>query len=214
MICNSLKECIEKTHHMEPTEKKRRRNGKQTSASGQKERSIYEQPLGNSPCCNESLQKGCIEFLDCRPQAACHENGKSYILNQSQEYPRHEIIMLHIDSGVITNPEADSVNKCDYVILVKDRDKNGKRKNTAILIELKGKAVLHALKQLIATLNQPEFQPAWNDCARVFGRIVCKASVLRIRSNDDFIAAKEAFLLRGGNLEIGEDSYTEEYGKL
>lgn len=214
MICDKLKECTEKTHHVAPTEKKKRIKGKKTASSRNIETNIYQQPLCMSPCSSESQQKKCIVFIDRRSKLTCEENGKSYTLDQSQVYPRHEVIKLHIDGGVITDPEASTVNKCDYVLLVKDGAQDGQKRNTAILVELKGKAVLHALKQLMCTLQQPEFQSVWNSYARVFGRIVCTSSIPRIQSNDAFLEAKEEFLLRGGNLVIEEESYQEEYRNL
>lgn len=214
MICNTLKECTESMHHVVPMEKKKRKKGKKTASVRNKETNVYQQPLCMSPCSSESQQRRCIEFLDCRSNSTCEENGKSYTLDQSQEYPRHEVIKLHIDGGVITNPEASTVNKCDYVLLVRDGVQKGQKRNTAVLVELKGKKVPHALKQLMGTLRQLEFQPVWNSYARVFGRIVCTSSIPRIQSNDDFIEAKEAFLSKGGNLVIREESYVEEYGRL
>lgn len=121
--------------------------------------------------------------------------------------------MLHIDGGAITNPEACTVDKCDYALWVKDGLQRDRKKDTAILIELKGKDVRHAVRQVMETLHQPEFSAAWRECARVYGRIVC-TSVPRIRSNDEIMEAKEEFMMRGGNLVIKEESYIDVYKEL
>lgn len=213
MICNSLKECVEGTRHIVPKEKKTGRKGKKKDAAC-KRIDIYQQPLCQSPCRSEEQQKRCIEYIDCRSRATCTENGKRYTLDQSQEYPRHEIVKLHIDGGVISNPEASTVMKCDYVILIKEGIGTAGKRNTAILVELKGKDVHHALEQIMAALHQTEFVPVWESCARVYGRIVCKSSVPRIWSTENFITAKEAFLKRGGNLGLKEEEYSEEYRNL
>lgn len=216
MICPTLKECIEGTRHVVPKEKKTRKRGKGAVDRKKDEKAdIYQLPLCPSPCCSKEQQDRCIEFIDCRPRIACSERGKSYTLDQSQEYPRHEIIQLHMDGGVISNPEASTVSKCDYVVLIKEGAASTGGKRTAILIELKGKEIHHALEQIMATLHRPEFDSVWRDCSRVFGRIVCKsASVPRIWSTDKFMAAKEEFLTRGGNLKLGEATYLEEYRNL
>lgn len=213
MICNKLKECINKTRHVVPTDEKGKKKGKRTAIGKSKEMDIYQQPLCQSPCCSKTQQNRCIGFIDCRSQPTCTENGKSYTLNQSREYPRHEVIKLRIDGGVITEPEASTLTKCDYALIIKDEFSNKGKKGTAILIELKGKGIRHALEQLKATLHQPEFEAVWDSCARVFGRVVC-TSVPRAYSNDDFIILKEEFLNMGGRLLIIEKSFNEDYRNL
>lgn len=75
----------------------------------------------------------------------------------------------------------------------------------------KGKQVDHALKQLKATLYQAELAPLWESSARVFGRIVCKASVPRIQRTDAYLAMEEEFRKRGGSLKMQEVVFEEEY---
>jgi hypothetical protein len=211
MICTELKECMEKTQHVFPKEKKTGKKGKRAAGVKKKEADLYQQPLCQPPCKSSERQKGCIEFLDCRPKVTCQEKGKSYTLDQGQENPRHEVMLLHIDGGVITNPEASTMNKCDYAILVREGASQTDKKMTAFLIELKGKQVDHALKQLKATLYQAELAPLWESSARVFGRIVCKASVPRIQRTDAYLAMDEEFRKRGGNLKMQEVVFEEEY---
>nr|WP_300816380.1 hypothetical protein [uncultured Acetatifactor sp.] len=213
MICSRVKECVECTRHMMHQAEKGKKKRNRAARKRDKEADCYMQPLCQSPCQDKSRQKGCIEFLDCRSKPSCTEKGKTYTLDQSQEYPKHEVMMLHIDGGAITNPEACTVDKCDYALWVKDGLQRDRKKDTAILIELKGKDVRHAVRQVMETLHQPEFCAAWRECARVYGRIVC-TSVPRIRSNDEIMEAKEEFLMRGGNLVIKEESYIDVYKEL
>lgn len=213
MICAKLKECMEKTQHVFPEEKKTGKKGKSAAGKNKKkkEADLYQQPLCLPQCGSRERQEGCIAFLDCRPKVTCSERGKSYTLDQGQENPKHEVILLHIDGGVISNPEASMANKCDYAILVREGTSRAEKKMTAFLVELKGKQVDHALKQLKATLHQTEFKPLWESCNRVFGRIVCTSSVPRIRRTDAYIATAEEFLERGGNLKMEEGAFEEEY---
>lgn len=212
MICNSLKECVEKTCHIRPnSEEKKRGKDKNIQNSHKKDFDIYKAPLSQPICKDPEQQKKCIEFLDCRSKAACTENGKSYTLDQSEGNPKHEILKLHMDKGAIIDQNGCNTNKCDYVLWVKE--KNATKRKTAILVELKGVSVQHAIKQLMATLRQPEFQEEWKLCDRIFGRIVC-TSVPRAMTNDARMEAKKEFLIRGGNLVIKENSYLEEYKSM
>lgn len=212
MICNSFKECIEKTHHAPAEEKGKKHNRKgKAQKANKKATDIYELPLCQSPCESRAQQEKCIEYMDCRPVTTCSENKKSYTFDQKEEYPRHEVLKLHMDGGVIRDADGINTNKCDYVVIVKE--KNASNRKTAILVELKGVSVQHAIKQVMATLTQPEFQAAWKSCDRVFGRIIC-TSVPRAMTNDTKIRAMREFLARGGNLVISEQSYTDEYGKI
>lgn len=212
MICTSFKECIEKTHHA-PVEEKSGKRGKKGKAQKTVKRGTdtYKLPLCQSPCKDRTQQERCIQSLDDRPLITCVENGKSYTLDQKEEYPRREVLNLHMDGGVITDAEGSSMNRCDYVVIVKE--KGASKGKTAILVELKGVSVQHAIKQIMATLGQPEFQAEWAECDRMFGRIIC-TSVPRAMTNDARIKAMKEFLNRGGNLVIKEQSYTEEYRKM
>lgn len=213
MICDRLKDCAECTHHLAPQKEKGTKKRNKAAQKKDKGANCSEQPLCHPPCQRKTQQDMCIEFLDSRSRPSCRERGKTYTLDQSQENPKHEVMMLHIDGGVITNPEAGSVDKCDFVLWIREGNRRGRKKDTAILIELKGKDIRHAVRQVTETLHQPEFSAAWDNCARVYGRIVC-ASVPRIRSTDEIMDAKEEFLTRGGNLRIKEESYIEEYKAL
>lgn len=212
MICNSLKECVEKTCHIQSqSEEKKRGKDKNRQKSYKKDFDIYKAPLSQPICKDPGQQEKCIDFLDCRSKAVCTENGKSYTLDQSEENPKHEILKLHMDKGAIIDQDGCNTNKCDYVLWVKE--KNAAKRKTAILVELKGVSVQHAIKQLMATLRQPEFQEEWKTCNRMYGRVVC-TSVPRAVTNDACMQAKREFLMRGGNLVIKENSYPEKYNDM
>ncbi len=212
MICDKVKECVEKTQHISPSEKAEKNRAKKAASNKQKKEDAYQYPLSEAPCGSDEYQKKCIAFLDIRSQAKCEENGKTYILDQSKKFPRYEILKLHIDKGIITDPEASIVNKCDYVLQIKDSLKG--EGGTVILVELKGKDTKHALKQLQATLNQKELRPLWDSQRRIFGRIVGKSMPPRIQNTDIYMDVKEAFFCRFGNLKIREENMREEYDEL
>lgn len=114
----------------------------------------------------------------------------------------------------IAEPEARTVNECDYVVLIRDSDVLAGKGGSAILVALKRTETKHALKQLLATLNQKELQPLWDSQRRVFGRVVCRATPPRIQNTDEYMEVKEAFFCRKGNIKIREESMVEEYDEL
>ena len=84
---------------------------------------------------------------------------------------RRQSVVYQIDGKIIT-----AGNKCDYLILArqdKPADDGDVEFWKSIFVELKGKDVLHALKQLDATLDNRIFQhPSVNE---VHARIVAKS---------------------------------------
>lgn len=205
MICGRVKECMEQTKHILPEKKK---NGKKRSQNGdQYKEDIYWQPLSQPPCGDSEQQKKCIAFLDKRSQISCEEKGKTYILDQSKEYQRHEVIKFRVDKGIITDPEASKGYKCDNALLIRDSD-------TVVLVELKGTDTRHAIQQLAATLFQEKLYPVWKSQQRVFGRVVCKSTPPRIQNTDEYMDLKEALLLLNGNLKIAEEIMVEKYQEL
>ncbi len=203
MICDKLKDCMEQTKHTESEKKgkKRPQNGKRSKDG------IYQQPLSQPPCGDIEKQKKCIDFLDNRSRIKCEEKGKTYILDQSKECPRHEIIKFFVDKGIITNPEASTNYKCDNALLVRDS-------GIVVLVELKGSDTHHAIKQLSATLLQKDLYPAWSSQQRVFGRVVCRSTPPRIQNTDEYMDLKEELHLLNGNLKIVEEIMVEKYDEL
>lgn len=213
MICDKVKECVEKTCHVQPPVKSKKQI-KKTKAHDKGKENVYQYPLGNSPCGSAECQKQCIVSLDNRSQVRCEENGKIYILDQSKKYPRFEVMDYHIDKGIVSEPEASSINKCDHLILIKDFDRFSKQEGTAILVELKGRDTRHALKQLYDTLNLQELQPVWKNQRRIFGRVICRSTPPRIRNTEEYLDVKEAFFEHHGNFKIREEKMEEEYDEL
>ena len=204
MICDKLKDCMEQTKHIEPEKKK----GKKRPQNGKRPKdSIYQQPLRQPPCGDIEKQKNCIDFFDNRSRIKCEEKGKTYILDQREEHPRHEIIKFIVDKGIITEPEASTVCKCDNALLVRDS-------GIVVLVELKGSDTHHAIKQLSATLSQEKLCSAWKSQKKVFGRVVCKSTPPRIWNTDECMDLKETFLSLNGNLKIAEEIMVEKYDEL
>ncbi len=204
MICDKVKDCMEQTKHIESEKKKgkkRPQNGKRSKEDN------YQQPLSQPPCGDIEKQKKCIDFLDNRSRIKCEEKGKTYILDQSKECPRHEIIKFFVDKGIITDPEASTNYKCDNALLVRDS-------GIVVLVELKGSDTHHAIKQLSATLLQKDLYPAWSSQRRVFGRVVCRSTPPRIQNTDEYMDLKEELHLLNGNLKIAEEIMVEKYDEL
>lgn len=215
MICNKIKECAEKTRHIQISEKDNKKNkGKKNNRKKTDQEAVYKFPLSKPPCGNTECQDRCIGFLDRRPKPKCEERGKAYTLDQSDNYPRHEVMMFHMDGGIISNPGANAVRKCDYVLLVKDSGAPDGNGGTVVLIELKGQAINQALNQIGETLKLKEMQPLLDSQKRVFGRIVCRSTPPRIRNTDEFLDVQEAFMRRNGQLKIFEESAVEKYADL
>ena len=204
MICDKVKDCMEQTKHIESEKKKgkkRPQNGKRSKEDN------YQQPLSQPRCGDIEKQKKCIDFLDNRSRIKCEEKGKTYILDQSKECPRHEIIKFFVDKGIITDPEASTNYKCDNALLVRDS-------GIVVLVELKGSDTHHAIKQLSATLLQKDLYPAWSSQRRVFGRVVCRSTPPRIQNTDEYMDLKEELHLLNGNLKIAEEIMVEKYDEL
>lgn len=214
MICNKAKECAETIRHLPRADASGKKRGKRKIRDKKRKEDAFKGSLSKSPCQSDECRKKCIVFLDNRTKAKCEENGKIYILDQSVQYPPHEILLFHIDGGVISDPEASKVNKCDYALLIKDSDSVRDRKGTAILVELKGVEVRHAYKQLFATLTQEELQPLWDGQRRIYGRIICKSMPPRIRNTEECMEAKAAFIRHHGNVKVWEDDMVEKYDEL
>lgn len=72
----------------------------------------------------------------------------------------------------------------------------------------------HALKQLLATLEQQQLQSLWDSQGRVFGRVICRSAPPRIRNTDEYMDVKAAFFARKGNIKIAEEDMEEAYDEL
>jgi hypothetical protein len=75
----------------------------------------------------------------------CEENRRKFTLNYPRNWTKTE--KIKIDDGLI---KVENIKKCDYVVIVID---NKDIKLHIYYIELKGKDVEHAIKQLKSTLE-------------------------------------------------------------
>lgn len=204
MVCNRFQECLETTRILEGAKIYPKTNKKKKAKRlEEKNKSLYSDPA----CGNQNIQKKCIAFFDRRSQPSCTEKGKTYTLNQSAT--NFQVLCFHIDGGVINSPEC---NKCDYAFFLKDNVDGGKGR--AVFIELKGKNIRHAMKQLNETLSLDAFKDVSSVYKKIYGRIVVTSSIPRLQSDDDFIELKERFIKLGGNLKIGEMNFVEQFDNL
>ena len=96
-----------------------------------------------------------IKSHDNRKSVVVEENKRKYILTNDLQ---KELIVYHIDGGVINNAEA---NKCDFGIYCEDK--------YLILIELKGSDYEHACEQIASTIKLMKIS---NLVDRIYARIV------------------------------------------
>lgn len=205
MICRQLKQCIKEAKYVDVVQKK---HGKKYVKGKGKRTPATEQVL-YTPCKKKECQEKCIVYLDKRAEGKCEENGVRYIL----ENAGYELLQLHIDGGVISEPEASRMNKCDFALVVKDQVKEGRKENTLLLIELKGTDVSHAIKQIEETLENAQLKDCWSEFARIYGRIVC-TRVPKTRNDDSVMKGKQRLLEKGVKLQIKRNGDKEPYENL
>ncbi|MDE6843230.1 MAG: hypothetical protein K2J24_06865 [Muribaculaceae bacterium] len=105
---------------------------------------------------------------------------------------RRQSVVYQIDGNIITEG-----NKCDYLILAKqDTAGNDDEKWKSIFVELKGKDVLHALKQLDATLDNKLFKHS--SVNEVHARIVARAFPAN-KADTEFEKARRRFKTKHKN---------------
>lgn len=137
---------------------------------------------------------------DCREETreknvTREERKKRYNLLNPERY---KVTVFKIDGGIVHNEE--DVLACDYLYFVH------KTKPKAVFVELKGKDIAHAIKQITNSMDMiagdfPE--------AEKMARIICR-SVPRI-ANDGIVirAKKELKLKHNANIEIHERNYDD-----
>lgn len=101
--------------------------------------------------------------LKTRKILSVNENGKSYNVKL---FPAKQCTSYQIDNYIIKVGD-----KCDKLILVETNAK--KNLWTEIFVELKGKNVAHAIKQLEATITNPIFEH--NSIEKKLARIVAQS---------------------------------------
>lgn len=156
-------------------------------------------------CCSNEIyacenKSNCIEYRDCRSNASCEERNKRYNLVNDR---RHVIALFHVDGGMICSEP--NTCKCDFLYIIYDPETP-----TAIFVELKGKDIRHAVRQIEETIDR--YGAALQ--RRVCARIVCNAvprlyndpSVQRVR--------KKLGTQYKGTLKIFEKGKNENYSEL
>lgn len=155
-------------------------------------------------CSNENYvcanKEKCIVYKDCRKNAVCEERNKRYNLVNEEGYV---VALYHVDGGMISG-EPD-VRKCDYMYIVYDPENP-----TAIFVELKGKDIYHAIRQIKEILDRYGTVLQRRICAR----IICSA-VPRLYNDPSFKNLKKELMRRyQGTLHIFEKSRDEKYAEL
>lgn len=147
------------------------------------------------------IQAECIESSDCRSYVKCEERNKKYILENTG---KNNVIVYRMDGGIIKIDKSvpEGTCKCDYLLAV-----NGKEYN-AILTELKGVDVAHALKQIDGTLTQ--FKSVFEEFTHVYARVVVTSSTPNLKTTPTYTNLVRRLKQRyKGNLKISERQMTE-----
>lgn len=151
----------------------------------------------NHVCAN---RKGCVVYKDFRKNAVCEERSKRYNLVNEEGYM---VALHHVDGGMISG-ESD-VHKCDFMYVVYDPGNP-----TAIFVELKGKDIYHAIRQIKEMIDK--YGTALQ--RRICARIVCNA-VPRLYNDPSIKKLKKELMRRyNGTLRIFEKSKDEKYAEL
>ena len=149
----------------------------------------------------------CLHFCDKRRNAKCDEKGKSYMLENI--HGAYKIMSIRIDDGVVIvdkNTPA-GLSKCDYLFLI-DVDKAP----IAILIELKGKDINHAVEQIDSTLDI--LSDYLKTCDSVHGRIVFSGGTPNIQKTPKFMKVQKRLKRMSGTLQAREKHFSEKIGSI
>ena len=204
MICNNFFECVttactEKKKKEQAKDTRTKKSDRKKTKESEKEKTSEE--IWVSPCKDSSQQCKCVEYADTRSMPSCKEQGKSYVYDQSELTNKQVVVCTHIDDGVVNGAEAKKISKCDYAFFVKNASVADSLEK-AILVELKGSDVNHALEQLKGTLGIKEFKDVWTHGCPVYGRVVC-SRVPGIVYSDSVIKEKKEWQKRyNGSLKV------------
>lgn len=156
---------------------------------------------GKQPAkCSNDL-KQCIQSSDARPEVKCEQKKKKYILENTQ---KNHVISYQMDGGIIVvdGMVPEKINKCDNLFVVNSNEL------TAILIELKGKNVSHALDQIQGSLEL--YKELWKRFSHVYGRAVVTSSTPNLKANPKYVKLSELLRKRYcGNIKIDEWQFKE-----
>lgn len=148
-------------------------------------------------------QEKCVVVADKRSNIKCEENRKIYNL----ENTNNEMVVLYqMDGGVIEEDGTVPSNtcKCDYLFVTEN--------NKAILTELKGVEVGHALDQIEGTLNI--YKRAFGECKEVYGRIIVSSATPRLSASPKYTRLQMKLKKMNGNLKVKENRFSEKMEHL
>lgn len=141
-------------------------------------------------------QVECIEASDCRSNVKCEERKKKYILENTE---KNHVILYRMDGGIIKTDKSvpEGTCKCDYLLVIDGKECD------AILVELKGVNVAHALKQIDGTITQ--FKDVFDRFAHVYARAVVTSTTPNLKTTPTYTNLMRRLKQRyGGNLKISE----------
>ncbi len=125
-------------------------------------------------------------ICDKRKFFIAEENKRKYVLNNVSQ---QRICKIKIDKGIIQDMNK---NKCDYAFLVCAQKQ-------LILVELKGTNFLHAVQQIISTID---LFAAKIRGESISARIVLsKVDVPRLKNNPKFLKLKKIIKSRNGDFK-------------
>ncbi len=146
--------------------------------------------------CSNLVSKEYTECCDNRKICSAIENKRKYeLLNASLK----KVCKIKIDGGYIID---STVKKCDYGFFICSD-------NHILLVELKGKDLIHAIGQILSTitLKRNEFENL-----KVSVRIVLtKMNVPNIQNNPKFLKLKKIITQRKGDIKYKSKILSENY---
>lgn len=127
---------------------------------------MEEQFSKNSTNDCRNSRSSCIKSSDSRALVKCEERRKKYILENTK---KEHIIVYQMDGGVIVNDKTvpAGTSKCDYLFVA------GESTRKAVLIELKGLDIRHAIEQIKNTCDL--YSDSFKSCTNVYARIITTA---------------------------------------
>lgn len=135
-------------------------------------------------CSNQWEQ--CILVSDCRSNIKCEENKMKYIL---QNTSRRHMILYRVDGGVVAEDGQvhDGQKKCDYLYVLKGD--SGEKQPTSVMVELKGRDVEKALRQVRETLIL--FRSFFKSCKAVHTRIISSKVSINLNTRPEYVKLRE-----------------------
>ena len=155
------------------------------------------QRIQRDKCPNDSSQ--CIQSTDNRSKIVCRENRACYTLENTKQ---KIIVSYCVDGGIIKNDKdvEDNISKCDYLYAEIE-------KNYAILIELKGKNVSHALEQLLNTLGILNKFLSYYE--HVYARVVFSKGTPNLQASSSYVKLYKKIKKMNGNIKVHEKNLNE-----